>query len=201
MPGPVGPQTPIQLSLLDEALGLIQSLAIMEVSPPNYTQCKLGTEVGEFFTVPTTHLVATVNDLTDMLDYASEDINDMDDDVDVKQSQNPPITGRWTATSIYDVHMVDTLEEKVDKSIQDPRKHKPVDEPPKHCVSGAAHGRVGQRIALLALEIMKPRTMPNTTQSNPRLNKTRRRRVTIALSTQITRARRIAITNLSLKRM
>ena len=29
---------------------------------------------------PTTHLVATVDDLTDMLDYNSEDIDGMDDD-------------------------------------------------------------------------------------------------------------------------
>ena len=29
---------------------------------------------------PTTHLIATVDDLTDMLDFDSEDIDDMDDD-------------------------------------------------------------------------------------------------------------------------
>ena len=46
-----------------------------------------------------------------MLDYASEDINGMDDDAGEEQSQNPPLTGRWTATSTYDVYMVDTPKE------------------------------------------------------------------------------------------
>ena len=132
MSGPADPQTPIQLSLLDEVLGLIQSLTITEASPPNYTQHRLGAEVGEVFTPPITHLIATIEDLTDMLDYAFEDIDGMDDGVDVKQSQNPPTIGRWTATSTYDVYMVDTPEEKDDDGIQDPGKDKPVDESPNH---------------------------------------------------------------------
>ena len=91
----------------------------------------LGAEVGEFFTLTTAHLVATIEDLTDMLDYASEDIDDIDDDVDAEQSQNPPIKGRWTTTSTYDVYMVGTPEGKDDDGIQDPGKDKLVDEPPK----------------------------------------------------------------------
>ena len=43
-----------------------------------------------------------------MLDYGSKDIDGMDDDVDMEQGQDPPFTGRWTATSSYDVYMVDT---------------------------------------------------------------------------------------------
>ena len=50
----------------------------------------------------------TVDDLTDVLDYGSEDIDGMDDDADREQGQDPPFTGRWTATSSYDVYMVDT---------------------------------------------------------------------------------------------
>ena len=42
------------------------------------------------------------------LDYASEDIDGMDDDAEEEQSQNPSFNGRWTATSTYDVYMVDT---------------------------------------------------------------------------------------------
>ena len=38
-----------------------------------------------------------------MLDYGSEDIDGMDDDAGEEQAQNPPFTGRWTATSSYDV--------------------------------------------------------------------------------------------------
>ena len=32
----------------------------------------------------------------------------MYDDADKEQGQDPPFTGRWTATSSYDVYMVDT---------------------------------------------------------------------------------------------
>ena len=61
-----------------------------------------------------------------MLDYGSEDIDGMDDDADKEQGQNPPFTGRWTATSSYDVYMVDTP-----KRINDNDKEDPVeDEPP-----------------------------------------------------------------------
>ena len=38
---------------------------------------------------PTTHLVATVDDLTDMLDFDSEDIDGMDDDAGDKQEPLP----------------------------------------------------------------------------------------------------------------
>ena len=110
---------------------LIQSFAITEVSPPNHTQLELGAESREFYVPPTTHLIATVEDLTDMLDYASEDINGMDDDVEAKPGQNLPITGRWTTTSTYDVYMMDTPEKKDDDDTQDPDEDKPVDEPPK----------------------------------------------------------------------
>ena len=57
---------------------------------------------------PTTHFVATVDDLTDMLDFDSEDIDGMDDDAGEEQAENPSFTGRWTATASYDVYMVDT---------------------------------------------------------------------------------------------
>ena len=109
----------------------MQYLSITEASPLNYTQHRLGAEVREFHTPPTTHLVAIIDDLTDMIDYASEDIDGIDDDVDIEQSQNPPTTGHWTATSTYDVYMVDTPKEKDDDGVQDPGKDKPVDEPPK----------------------------------------------------------------------
>ena len=46
-----------------------------------------------------------------MLDYDSENIDSMDDDAGEEQAQNPPFTGRWTATSSYDVYMVDTPKE------------------------------------------------------------------------------------------
>ena len=46
-----------------------------------------------------------------MLYYDSENIDGMDDDVREEEAQNPPFTGRYTATSSYDVYMVDTPKE------------------------------------------------------------------------------------------
>ena len=115
--------------ILDKALGLMQSLAITEALSPNCAQHGLGAENGEFYAPLTTHLIATVEDLTDMLDYASEDINGVDDNAEDESSQIPPVTGRWTATSTYDVYMVDTPKNDEDNPIPD--EDKPVDKQPK----------------------------------------------------------------------
>ena len=44
-----------------------------------------------------------------MLDFDFEDIDDMDDDA--RNIQEPPLTGRWTATPSNNIYMVDTPEE------------------------------------------------------------------------------------------
>ena len=44
-----------------------------------------------------------------MLNSDSEDIHGMDDDAG--DEQEPPPTGRWAATSSYDIYMVDTPKE------------------------------------------------------------------------------------------
>ena len=44
-----------------------------------------------------------------MLDYDSDDIDGMD--VDAGGDREPPPTGRWTATSSYDIYMVDKPKE------------------------------------------------------------------------------------------
>ena len=59
----------------------------------------------KFKNLPTTHFVATIDDLTNMLDYDSEDIDGMDDDAG--DDQEPAPTGHWKATSTHDVYMVD----------------------------------------------------------------------------------------------
>ena len=66
---------------------------------------------------PTTHLIATVDDSTDMLDFDSEDIDGMDDDVG--DEQKPVPTGHWPATPSYDVYMVDTPKEDDDEERKD----------------------------------------------------------------------------------
>ena len=79
----------------------------------------------EFRFPPTIHCIPTIEDLTDMLDYGSEDINGMDDDAGEEQAQKPPLIGRWKATSSYDVYMVDTPNENNSDNEKDPVEDKP----------------------------------------------------------------------------
>ena len=60
-----------------------------------------------------------------MLDFDSEDIDGMDDDAGVKEEPLP--TGHWTATSSYDIYMVDTPKEgNGDETTEDnPSKKQP----------------------------------------------------------------------------
>lgn len=85
-PNSPDPRFPVQTSLLDEALDLIRSLAITERSLPNYAWPIPGAESGKYYVPPTTHFIATFEDLTDMLDYDSEDIDDIGDDAGDKKT-------------------------------------------------------------------------------------------------------------------
>ena len=67
------------------------------------------------------HPPPTVDDLTDVLDYGSEDIDGMDEE----QGQDPPFTGRWTATSSYNVYMVDTPKGSDGDDKEEPDANKP----------------------------------------------------------------------------
>ena len=87
---------------------------------PNYVQQDWDADDKEIRRPPTTHLVAIVDDLTDMLDFDSEDIDGMDDDAGDEQEPLP--TGHWTPTSSYDVYMVDTPKENDDEEWKDAAK-------------------------------------------------------------------------------
>ena len=60
-----------------------------------------------------------------MLDFDSEDFDGMDDEA--RDEQEPRPSGRWTATSSYDIYMVDTPKEgNGDKTAEDdPSKKQP----------------------------------------------------------------------------
>ena len=60
-----------------------------------------------------------------MLDFDSEDIDGMDDDAGVKEEPLP--TRHWTATSSYDIYMVDTPKEGSgdETAKDDPSKKQP----------------------------------------------------------------------------
>ena len=121
---------------------------------------------------PTTHLIATVDDLTDMLDFGSEDIDGMDDDAG--DEQEPPPTGRWTATSSYDIYMVDTPKEgDGDKTTED----NPSRKQSKHRRQRRALSPAIAKAAIPAQETITLRIVPKTTiipssqTSSGRMNK------------------------------
>ena len=85
----------LQHSPLGDVLNSLKNLSLEKDSQPNYVRFELEADDGEFCSPPTTHFIATIDDLTDVLDYGSEDIDGMDDDADEEHSQNPPFTGRF----------------------------------------------------------------------------------------------------------
>ena len=97
---------PEELSHLNEMLERIQRLSISNSLV--YDKIGLKADDREIYIPPTTHLVATVDDLTDVLDY--DEATDMDEDVGSPTDNTLPTTntGRWKATSTYDVYMVNT---------------------------------------------------------------------------------------------
>ena len=81
---------------------------------------------------PTTHLVATVDDLTNMLDFDSEDIDGMDDDAG--DDQEPAPIGHWKATPTHDVYMVDTPKGSDNEEKRDVAKdNSPNKQPKRRC--------------------------------------------------------------------
>ena len=92
--------------------------------------------------VPPTHLIGTVDDLTDMLDFDSKDIDGMDDDAG--EEQEPPPTGRWTATSSHDIYMVDTTKENNNEEWEDASKDSPLEKQPKRRRRRRSKSRLGK---------------------------------------------------------
>ena len=84
-------------SPLGDVLNSLRSLSLSGDSWPNYVRLEWGTDDEEVRPPPTTHFIATIHDLTDVLDFDSEDIDGMDDDEG--EEREPPPTGCWTATS------------------------------------------------------------------------------------------------------
>ena len=98
-----------QHSPLGDVLNSLRCLSLSGDPRPNYVRLEWEADDEEIRSPPTTHLIANIDDLTDMLDFGSEDIDGMDDDAG--EEQEPPPTGRWKASSSYDIYMVDTPKE------------------------------------------------------------------------------------------
>ena len=92
-----------------DILKTLKSLSLSGEPWPDYGQQGWDTDDEEIQSPPTTHFVATVDDLTDMLDFDSEDIEGMD--ADEGDDEEPAPIRPWKATSSYDIYMVDTPKE------------------------------------------------------------------------------------------
>ena len=114
---------------LGDMLNSLKSLSLSGDSWPNYVRLEWEANDEGIRYPPTTHLIATVDDLTDMLDFDSEDIDGMNGDAE--EEQEPPPTGRWTATSSYDIYMVDTPKENNGEYQKDATKGDPLEKQPK----------------------------------------------------------------------
>ena len=68
------------------------SLSLSGDSWPNYVRLEWEAGDEEIRYPPTIHLIATIDDLTDVLNFDSEDIDNIDDDEG--EEQEPPPTGR-----------------------------------------------------------------------------------------------------------
>ena len=103
-------------------------------------------------------MVATVDDLTDMLDSNSKDIDSMD--ADEGDDQEPAPIGHWKATSSYDIYMVDTPKagDGDEKTEDDPSKKQPKRRRQRR------HSKSRQAKAVTpAQEIITLRIVPKTT--------------------------------------
>ena len=94
-----------QHSPFGDILISLKSLSLSKEPRPDYGRGGWDAD-DEVRTPPTTHLIATVEDITDMLDFDSEDINGMD--AGKGDDQEPAPIGLRKTTSSYDVCMVDT---------------------------------------------------------------------------------------------
>ena len=95
-----------QHSPFGDILNSLKSLSLSGEPWPDYGQEGCDADDEEIQSPPTTHFVATVESLNDVLNFDSEDIDGMDDDVGDKHEPAP--IRHWTATSSHDVYMVYT---------------------------------------------------------------------------------------------
>ena len=93
-----------QHSPFGDMLNSLKSLSLSGDYGPNYVRPEWEAGDEGIRCPPTTHFIATIEDLTDVHDFSSEDIDGMDDDV----GEAPESLGRGTTTLSHDIYMVDT---------------------------------------------------------------------------------------------
>ena len=143
-----------QHSPLGDVLNSLRSFSLSEDSWPNYVRLEWEADDEEIRSPPTTHLIATVDDLTDVLDCHSKDIDGTDDNAG--DEQKPPPIGCWTTTSSYDIYMVDTPKEgNGDEATED--------KPPDKSQKDDADATLSPAIVKTAITVLESSTPQATT--------------------------------------
>jgi len=93
-----------QHSPFGNMLNLVRSLSLSGGSRSNYVRPEWEAGDEGIRCPPTTHFIATIEDLTDVHDFDSEDIDGMDDDA----GEAPESLGRGTTSLSHDIYMVHT---------------------------------------------------------------------------------------------
>ena len=139
---------------MGDILKLLKAPALAEGTHLNYIRFKLEADDGKFRFPPATHYIATVEDLTDMLDYGSEDIDGMDDDADEEPAGRPPL--RTTYTWWLHPKRITARTRKNQLRMSLLRRNQSAG------VSGAALNPAAARTATPAQEMITLRTVPKT---------------------------------------
>ena len=143
-----------------DILKTLKSLSLSGEPWPDYGHQGWDTDDEEIQSPPTTHFVATVDDLTDMLDFDSEDIDGMD--ADEGNDEEPAPTRPWKATSSYDVYMVDAPKDDDEEQ----RRMTPPRNSLSAAVSGAAQNPAKTNTVSPAQEIIILRKVPKKNPSS-----------------------------------
>ena len=154
---------------------------------PDYDRQDWDADDKEIRRPPTTHFIATVDDVTDMLDFDSDDTDDMD--VGAGDDSEPPPMGCRTATSSYDIYMVDTPKEGNGGGTSEdgPSKKKPK----RRRQRRRSKSRHSKR-EIPAPKTIKPRTVPKTTPSS-KIQHRRMEKPALTRERQTERSRTITI--------
>ena len=86
----------IHYSPFDDMLNSLKSLSLLGGSGPHYVRLEWEAGNEGICCPPTTHFIATVDDLTDVLDFDSEDMDGMDDDAgELREPKGANGPGPW----------------------------------------------------------------------------------------------------------
>src|SRR4051812_27955282 len=135
-----------QCSPFGDILNSLKSLSLSGEPRPDSGLQGWDSDDEEIQNPSTTHLIATVEDLTDMLDFGSEDLDGMDDEHG--DEPEPAPTWHWLSTTHNDVLMVDTPKNIENEKNGGKKKGDPSEKNQKRRLKRRANPRLDQDPAI-----------------------------------------------------